>query len=129
MKPAIHCENHRAWDFACMQYAITRKDKKDDSVWGPQQRINRREALYGYTRWAAWHVHQENLVGSIEPGKWADLVVIDKDYLTMDEDQIAQINPLLTIAGGKITYSEPNFAASLGLPSVGFRAPANWWNR
>lgn len=129
MKPAIHCENHRAWDFACMQYAITRKDKKDGSVWGPQQRINRREALYGYTRWAAWHVHQEDMVGSIEPGKWADLVVIDKDYLEMDEDQIAQINPLLTIVGGKITYSEPNFAASLGLPAVGFRAPANWWNR
>jgi hypothetical protein len=69
------------------------------------------------------------MVGSIEPGKWADLVVIDKDYLEMDEDQIAQINPLLTIVGGKITYSEPNFAASLGLPAVGFRAPANWWNR
>ena len=129
MKPAIHCENHRAWDFACMQYAITRKDNKDGRVWGPQQRINRREALYGYTRWAAWHVHQEDRIGSIEPGKWADLVVIDQDYLTMNEDQIAQINPLLTIAGGKITYSEPNFASGLGLSSVGFRAPANWWNR
>jgi len=129
MKPSIHCESHRGWDFACMQYAITRKDNKDGRVWGPQQRINRRQALYGYTRWAAWHTHQENKIGSIEVGKWGDLVVIDKDFLEIDEDQIAQINPLLTIAGGKVTYSEPNFASSVGLPSVGFRAPANWWNR
>ena len=93
------------------------------------QRINRREALCGYTRWAAWHAHQENRVGSIESGKWADLVVIDQDYLEMDEDQIAQINPLLTMAGGKITYSEPTYASSLGLPSVGFRASENWWRR
>ena len=112
-----------------MQYAITRKDRRTGQVWGPQQRINRREALYTYTRWAAWHVHKENQIGSIEPGKWADLVVIDKDFLDSGEDQVAQINPLLTIAGGKITYSEPNFASTLGLPTVGFQAPRDWWNR
>ena len=129
MKPSMHCEGHRAWDFACMEYAITRKDRKTGRVWGSQQRISRREALYTYTRWASWHAHKENQVGSIEPGKWADLVVIDKDFLTVPEDEMGQINPLLTIAGGKITYSNPNFAASLGLPTVGFQAPANWWNR
>ncbi|MDA2933279.1 amidohydrolase family protein [Acidobacteria bacterium AH-259-D05] len=67
--------------------------------------------------------------GKIEPGRWADLVVIDRDYLTVAEDEIAQISPLLTVAGGKISYSEPKFASSLGLPTVGFQAPPDWWQR
>ena len=129
MKPSIHCEGHRDWSFLCLQYAITRKDKATGRVWGPQQRVDRREAIYLHTRWAAWHVWKENYIGSIEVGKWADLVVIDRDYLTIPEDQIARIDPLLTIVGGKISYSEPKFAASVGLPTVGFQAPPDWWER
>ncbi|HEY7680053.1 MAG TPA: amidohydrolase family protein, partial [Terriglobia bacterium] len=85
--------------------------------------------LYAFTRWAAWHVWKENQIGSIEPGKWADLVVLDKDYMTVPEEQFSDLNPLLTIAGGKITYSQPAFAGSVGLPTVGFQAPPNWWLR
>ena len=129
MKPSIHCEGHQDWTFTCLQHAITRRDKATGEVWGPQQRINRREALYTYTRWSAWHVWKENYIGSIEPGKWADLVVLDQDYLTILEDEIAQINPLLTIVGGQIRYSNPNYAASEGLPTVGFQAPPDWWQR
>ena len=129
LKPSNHCESHQGWAFSCMQYAITRKDDTSGRIWGPRQRINRREALYTYTRWAAWHVWKEKYIGSIEPGNWADLVVIDRDYLTVAEDEIAQISPLLTVAGGKISYSEPKFASSLGLPTVGFQAPPDWWER
>ena len=129
MKPSIHCEGHQDWPFTCLQWAITRKDKATGQVWGPQQRIDRRAALYTYTRWAAWHVWKEDNIGSIEPGKWADLVVIDRDYLTTPEDELALINPLLTIVGGEVRYSEPNYAASEGLPTVGFQAPPDWWER
>ncbi len=129
LKPSAHCESHKGWAFACMQYEITRKDDMDGHIWGPQQRITRQEALYTYTRWASWHVWKEKNIGSIEPGKWGDLVVIDKDFLTVPEDEITDINPLLTIAGGKITYSEPKFASSVGLPTTGFQAPPNWWER
>lgn len=129
LKPSSHCESHQGWAFSCMQYSVTRKDKATGQVWGAQQRINRREALYTYTRWAAWHVWKEKYIGSIEPGKWADLVVIDRDYLAVPEDEIAQINPLLTIVGGRIRYSEPNYAASQELPTVGFQSPPDWWQR
>ncbi len=129
LMPSIHCEGHQDWAFTCLQRAITRRDKVTGQVWGSQQRINRREALYTYTRWAAWHVWKEKYIGSIAPGKWADMVVLDQDYLTVPEDAIAEINPLLTIVGGQIRYSEPNFAASEGLPTVGFQAPPDWWQR
>ncbi|MBI4443629.1 MAG: amidohydrolase family protein [Acidobacteria bacterium] len=129
LKPSAHCESLKGWAFACMEYSVTRKDDVSGHIWGPHQRINRREALYTYTRWAAWHVWKEKYIGSIEPGKWADLVVIDKDFLTIPEEEIAQINPLLTIVGGKISYSEPKFASSMGLPTVGFQAPPDWWER
>jgi urease alpha subunit len=91
--------------------------------------VDRREALYAFTRWAAWHVWKEKYLGSIEPGKWADLVVLDKDYMTVPEDQIASISPILTIAGGKIAFSDAKYAATVNLPTVGFQAPADWWMR
>ena len=129
IKPSAHCEGHQDWSFSCLQFIITRKDRTTGEVWGAQQRIDRREALYPLTRWAAWHVWKEQSIGSIEPGKWADLVVIDGDYLTVPEDEISQLNPLLTIVNGKISYSDPKFAAGVGLPTVGFQAPPNWWGR
>ena len=129
MQPSIHCEGHQDWPFTCLQFVITRKDRSSGRVWGPQQRVDRREALYTYTRWAAWHAWREKQLGSIEPGKWADLVVIDQDYLTVPEDDIGKIHLLLTMVGGNIRYSEPQFAGSLGLPAVGFQAPPDWWQR
>ncbi|HWP84285.1 MAG TPA: amidohydrolase family protein, partial [Terriglobia bacterium] len=129
MKPSAHCEGHQDWDFLCMEHMMTRKDQTTGAVWGPQQTIDRREALYTFTRWAAWHVWKENEIGSIEVGKWADLVVIDKDFLTLPPEEFSEINTLLTVAGGKITYSQPAFAASAGLPVVGFQAPPDWWVR
>ena len=129
LKPSIHCEGHQDWTFTCLQHAMTRIDKATGQVWGSQQRINRREALYTYTRWAAWHVWKEDSIGSIEPGKWADLVVLDQDYMTVPEEEMEQINPLLTIVGGQVRYSEPNYAAGEGLPQVGFQAPPGWWKR
>ena len=87
----------------------------------PRQRLNRRESLYTFTRWAAEYVLRENLLGSIETGKWADLVVLDQDFLAVPEEEIANIRVLMSIVGGKIHYTEPRFAAAEGLPHVGFR--------
>jgi predicted amidohydrolase YtcJ len=129
MKPSAHCEGHQDWTFTCIKEMVTRKDLKTGQVWGPQQRINRRQALYTFTRWASWHVWKEKYIGSIEPGKWADFVIIDKDYMTTPEDQLSDINPLLTVVGGRIAYSEPQFASASGLPTVGFQAPPKWWDR
>jgi predicted amidohydrolase YtcJ len=60
--------------------------------------------LIAHTRKNAYLVFQENNLGSIQPGKLADLVVLDRDYLTVPADQIRNIKPLMTMVGGRIVY-------------------------
>src|SRR5262249_18366687 len=108
--------------------AITRKDV-DGKVWGPEQRVSRQEALYMYTRWSSEYVLKENFLGSIESRKAADFTVLNKDFLTVPEDEIGRIDPVLTVMGGRVTYSQPEFAQSQGLPVVGYQGPRTRWKR
>lgn len=48
---------------------------------------------------------KEKELGSLEVGKWADMVVLDRDYMTISTDEIRDIRPLKTIIGGKIVYA------------------------
>ena len=67
-------------------------------------RISRAEALKTHTIWPAYLQFAERERGSIEPGKFADLVVIDRDYLTCLEGQIKDIRPIMTILNGRIVF-------------------------
>jgi predicted amidohydrolase YtcJ len=69
-----------------------------------RQTISREDALIAFTRKNAYFLFQENNLGSIQPGKLADLVVLDRDYLTIPADQIKDIRPVMTMVGGKIVY-------------------------
>lgn len=69
-----------------------------------RQTITREEALIAHTRNNAYIVFQESNLGSLQPGKYADLVVLDRDYLTVPADQIRDIRPVLTMVGGRIVY-------------------------
>jgi predicted amidohydrolase YtcJ len=86
----------------------TRKDTKG-KVWGPQERIDRTTTLKMATRWAADYVLKPDKLGSIEPGKWADLVVLDKDYMTIPVEEIHTIRPQLTVFDGKMVFLTPAF--------------------
>ena len=66
--------------------------------------VSREAALIAHTRGSAYQVLQENNLGSIAPGKLADLVVIDRDYLTVPSDQIKDIKSVMTIVGGRVVY-------------------------
>lgn len=70
----------------------------------PEQRITRAEALKAHTIWAAYLQFAEKERGSLEPGKLADLVVIDRDYLNCPEAQIREIRPVMTIINGRVAY-------------------------
>jgi predicted amidohydrolase YtcJ len=68
------------------------------------QSITREEALIAHTRSNSFFVMRENDLGSIAPGKLADLLVMDRDYLTIPADQIKDIKPVMTFVGGKVAY-------------------------
>lgn len=88
---------------------LTRKDKTG-KVWGPQERIDRPNALRMVTRWAAEYVLKPDKIGSIEKGKLADLAVLDKDFLTIPADEVQNIHPQMTLLDGKVIYLHPDFA-------------------
>ena len=66
--------------------------------------VSREAALIAHTRSNAYLFFRENDLGSIQAGRFADLVVIDKDYLTIPADQIKDIKPVLTIVGGRVVF-------------------------
>ena len=84
---------------------ITRTDEKG-RVWNPAERVSRQEALYMYTVWAAYYHWDEEILGSIEVGKLADLAVLNRDFMTVPENEISKIPISLTVLGGKIVYRE-----------------------
>jgi predicted amidohydrolase YtcJ len=86
-----------------MWMAITRQTV-DGSVINPEQRITRIEALRMWTLNGAYLSFEEKSKGSIEPGKLADLIVVSKDFLSCPADEIREIEPLLTLVGGKEVY-------------------------
>jgi len=71
-----------------------------------RQTITREEALIAHTRSNAYFMFQESNLGSIQQGKFADLLVLDRDYLKVPEDEIKDIRPLLTMVGGRVVYQE-----------------------
>jgi predicted amidohydrolase YtcJ len=73
-----------------------------------RQTITREEALIAHTRSNALFLFQEGNLGSLQNGKFADLLVLDRDYLRVPEDQIKDIKPLLTMVGGKVVYEARN---------------------
>lgn len=86
-----------------MEKLITRKDEKGN-VWGAHEKVSRQEALWMKTNWAAYYSGDEKILGTIEVGKLADLVVLGGDYLKVPEEEISEIPILLTIVGGRIVY-------------------------
>jgi predicted amidohydrolase YtcJ len=88
--------------FVTLGFAVTGKMVGGDVV--NTQTIGREDALIAHTRSNAYFVFQENNLGSIASGKLADLVVLDRDYLTVPADEIKDIQPVMTMVGGKIVW-------------------------
>jgi predicted amidohydrolase YtcJ len=97
---------------------ITRKDE-DGKVWGPNERLDRATALRVATRNGANYVLKGDKLGSIEVGKLADLVVLDRDYLTVPEEEISEIQSLMTLLGGEIIFLHSDFSREHSLRPEG----------
>jgi hypothetical protein len=86
--------------------AVTRqtKDGKNPNGWIPEEKISVEDAVKGYTINAAYASFEENIKGSIEEGKLADFVVLDKNIFEIEPDEIRDVNIDMTIFDGKIKY-------------------------
>jgi predicted amidohydrolase YtcJ len=90
--------------FPCLWASVARKTELKKTVMGAEQRVTREEAIRMYTVKGAYLSFEENIKGSIEPGKLADMIIIDRDILTCQEDDIKDARVLRTILGGKTVY-------------------------
>jgi predicted amidohydrolase YtcJ len=89
--------------FYTLGFAVTGKMVGGRKV--NRQIITREEALIAYTRANSYFVFREADLGSLQTGKYADLLVLDRDYLTVLTDSIKDLKPVMTIVGGKIVYN------------------------
>ena len=80
----------------------------DGKIWLPSHSISLDEALEAYTLSPARAIHRENRLGSIEPGKFADIVVLKDDPFSMPPTRLADVRVAMTIVAGKIVYSSGN---------------------
>ena len=104
--------------FHILWIGITRKDYKGQT-WGPNQAVSRGAMLKFATYGGAYYAKREDVLGSLEPGKWADLVVLDKDYMTIPVDDIPSIRAMMVMVGGKVIHLVPSMARENGMQPAG----------
>jgi hypothetical protein len=86
-----------------MYFAVTGVNARGAQI-NPGQHLTREEALRLYTRDNGWFVREEAQLGTIEKGKLADLVVLDRDYFAVPPEELKRIRSVLTIVGGNIVH-------------------------
>jgi hypothetical protein len=86
--------------------AVTRKGMTGN-VYGQEEAITREEAIRAYTASGAFLNFEENVKGSLQSGKFADMIVLSDDILTVDEEKIMDILVEQTYVDGKLVYSRP----------------------
>jgi predicted amidohydrolase YtcJ len=90
--------------FLGIYQAVTRKSKEGE-IFGPEEKVDRWDAVCMYTKWAAMQTFEENIKGVLEPGKLADLIVTPSNLLTCPELEIEEMKIIMTVLGGRIVYS------------------------
>jgi len=94
--------------FYGLHAAVTRQDHDDmpPGGWYSEQAMSRFETLRAFTIDAAYAAHQEDVIGTLEPGKWADFILIDRDFFEVDASEIWQTEVLETWVAGEKVYSK-----------------------
>ncbi len=100
---ATRVSSYNPW--LSLAWLTTGKSLGDLQMYGDDNLLNRSEALRLWTINGAASTGESSLKGSLEPGKLADLVVLDRDYFTVPDDQLRKIESVMTIVDGEITYA------------------------
>jgi predicted amidohydrolase YtcJ len=97
----VHIAPHNP--FFALHYATTGLNWFGEQI-NPDQQISRQQALELYTRGNAWYLNREDVLGSIEVGRFADLLVLDRDYFAVSDADMRRTLPILTVVGGRIIH-------------------------
>lgn len=85
---------------------MTRKiDGKNFGV--PEEAVpDRLTLLLMMTRWGAYAIWKDDKIGSIEPGKWADIIILNGDYMAVEVEQLDSLRPVMTMVGGEVVFED-----------------------
>jgi hypothetical protein len=89
-----------------LYYVVTGRNARGELI-NAGQTLSREQALKLYTAANGWFLNEEDRLGSLEPGKYADLVVLSEDYFdadAVDDDAIKRIRSVLTLVGGEVVH-------------------------
>ena len=92
--------------------------------------INRNQVIKAATTWPSFYILKEDDLGSLETGKLADFIVMNKDYFSVPEAEIPSVYPLMTVVGGKTVVLREEFGSEIGMTAVGpqmiFHSELDW---
>ncbi len=97
--------------FTSLQWFLDGKTVSGHAIRGAEETPDRMDALRFYTLGSAWFSFDEKKRGSLEVGKYADLAVLSKDYMTVPVDQVHTIESVLTMVGGKVVFAQSDYAS------------------
>jgi predicted amidohydrolase YtcJ len=96
--------------FVSLHWLITGKTIGGLRLYPEENRLDRAEALKLYTMGSSWFSTEDGKKGALAPGQLADLAVLSADYFSIPEEEIKQLESVLTIVGGKIVYATAEFS-------------------
>jgi len=86
--------------------AVVRREMQSGQVFAPEERVTVQQALTLYTRNGAYVGFEEHEKGSLESGKFADFIIVDRDVLRTPPDELKDVQVLSTYVGGKLIYDK-----------------------
>jgi len=98
---------------------MNRFNDRDQKVYGPGEATDRVTQLKSLTTWGSHYVLREKLLGTLEPGKFADFIILDRDFLTIPEADIPKTQVLMTVVGGKTIHLAAPLAKEIGMQATG----------
>jgi predicted amidohydrolase YtcJ len=96
--------------FVALRWMLDGKSAGGVALRGPEETPDRTQALRMYTQGSAWFAHDDHRRGALGVGKFADLAVLDRDYLTIPVQDIGNLQSLFTMVGGRVVYADGAFA-------------------